>query len=138
MESTKKDIKSRKASAWRACNKLTNMWKSNLPRRLKERLFLATVESVLLYGSEAWTLTPKLEKQINGCYTRLLKTALNTHGSQHMTNKVLYGNLPKLSAKIRQRRMRFAGYCYRSNNKQVSNIVLWTPKRGRRKPCRPH
>ena len=34
---------------------------------LKERLFVATVESVLLYGSEAWTLTKSLEKQLNGC-----------------------------------------------------------------------
>ena len=46
MESTSKDIKARKASAWRACNKLGKIWKSLLSRRLKERLFLSTVESV--------------------------------------------------------------------------------------------
>ena len=54
-----------------------------------------------------------------------------------MTNKVLYGNLPKLSTKIRQRRMHFACYCYRSKDEPVSNIVQWTPKHGRRKPGRP-
>ena len=31
----------------------------------KKRLFIATVESILLYGSDAWTLTKSLEKQLN-------------------------------------------------------------------------
>jgi len=42
--------------------------------------FQATVETVLLYGCEAWTLTPTLERSLNGCYTRMLRAALN---SQH-------------------------------------------------------
>ena len=54
-----------------------------------------------------------------------------------MTNKVLNGNLPKLSTKIRQRRTRFAGHFYRSKDEPVSSIVLWTPKHGSRKPGRP-
>ncbi len=32
---------------------------------------------VALYGSDTWTLTNKLEKQLDGCYTRMLQTALN-------------------------------------------------------------
>jgi hypothetical protein len=31
------------------------------------------VESVLLYGSEAWTLTKSIKKSINGTYTRMLR-----------------------------------------------------------------
>ncbi|XP_019633676.1 PREDICTED: exportin-5-like, partial [Branchiostoma belcheri] len=75
MESTAKDINSRKAAAWRACNKMDKIWKSDLSSKLKTRLFLSTVESVLLYGCEAWTVTPKLEKQLDGCYTRMLSSA---------------------------------------------------------------
>ena len=51
MESTAKDIKQRKAAAWCACNKLSKLWKSSLPRKFKLQLFAATVETVLLYGS---------------------------------------------------------------------------------------
>ncbi|CAH1244381.1 Hypp7291 [Branchiostoma lanceolatum] len=58
IESTSKDINSRKAAAWRACNKLEKIWKSDLPRKLKIRLFLSTVESVLLYSCEAWMVIP--------------------------------------------------------------------------------
>ena len=53
MESTAKDIKQRKAAAWRACSKMSKIWKSSLPKLFKKRLFSATVESVLLYGCEA-------------------------------------------------------------------------------------
>ena len=32
--------------------------------------FSTTVESVLLYSCGAWTITPKLAKELDGCYTR--------------------------------------------------------------------
>ena len=48
---------------------------------------MATVESVLLYGSEAWTLTESLEKQLNGCYTRQLQMVFNVHWIEHVTNQ---------------------------------------------------
>ena len=56
IHSSEKDITTRKAAAWRAFGRLSQLWKANLlSRKLKKRLFLATVESVLLYGCEAWT-----------------------------------------------------------------------------------
>ena len=138
MQSSEKDIKTRKAAAWRACNKMQVIWKSTiLPRKFKERLFTATVESVLLYGCETWTLTPRLEKQLNGCYTRMLRTVFNVNWSEHVTNKALYGGLPKLSDKIRERRTRFAGHCSRSAKEPVSKLVHWIPKHGRRSRGRP-
>lgn len=138
MQSSEKDIKTRKAAAWRACNKMQVIWKSIiLPRKFKERLFTATVESVLLYGGETWTLTPRLEKQLNGCYTRMLRTVFNVNWSEHVTNKALYGGLPKLSDKIRERRTRFAGHCSRSAKEPVSKLVHWIPKHGRRSRGRP-
>ena len=51
VHSTEQDIKVRKATAWKVCNKLSKIWKSTLSRNLKIKLFHATVESVLLYGT---------------------------------------------------------------------------------------
>ena len=127
MHSTERDVKQRKAAAWRASSKLTKIWKSTLSRPLKLRLFAATAESVFLYGCEAWTITPKLAKEIDGCYTRMLRAVLNVHWKQHITNMELYGELPKLSDKIRQRRLRFAGHCSRSQQEPVSKLLHWTP-----------
>jgi glucose-6-phosphate dehydrogenase assembly protein OpcA len=71
---TKKDLRIRKAKARAACHKLK---KSNLRRALKMRLYVATVESILSYGSETWSLTELLRKRIDGCLARMLRMALN-------------------------------------------------------------
>ena len=133
MESSEKDINIRKALSWSACHKLRKIWSSKLPRKLKVRLFIATVESVLLYGAETWTLTQKLQKQLDGCYTRMLRMAMNVTWKQHLTNEQLYQDLPRVSQKIQQRRMRIAGHCIRHNECPASQLVLWQPTDGRRK-----
>ena len=75
LKSSMKDFNTRRALAFKACDKLWRLWKSKCSPVVKFRVFRACVESVLLYGSEAWTLTESLEKRINGCYTRLLRKA---------------------------------------------------------------
>ena len=62
MSSSEEDMKIRIALAWLACHKLSRIWRSNLKKRLKTRLFIATVESVLLYNANTWTLTKQMEK----------------------------------------------------------------------------
>ena len=125
-----------KAAAWRACSKLNKIWKSSLLKSFKLLLFNATVEFVLLYGCEAWTITPKLAMQLDGCYTRKLRAVFNIHWKQHITNAELYGNLPKITQKIRNKRTGFAGHCSRSVE-CVSKLIHWTPKHGTKKRERP-
>ena len=92
---------------------------------LKERLFVATVKSVLLYGLEAWTLNKSLEKQLNGCYTRLLRIVFNVHWKEHVTNEELYGTMMRVTDKIQERRMRFAGHNIREAGTPLSKLILW-------------
>ena len=130
-ESTSKDFTVRKALAWSACHKMRKVWTSQLSNKMKIRLFLSTVESVLLYGADTWTLTKTLTKQLDGCYTRMLRMALNVSWKDHLTNEKLYGDLPKVSTKVRQRRMRLAGHCIRHNEEISNKLVLWEPTEGR-------
>ena len=81
-----------------------------------------------------YALTNTLTKQIDGMYKRLLRMV----GETHLTNNELYGNLPKISVKIRQRRMRLADHCTRHEDEIANKLVLWQPtdgrvKRGRQK-----
>ena len=131
-ESTEKDLQIRKALAWTACHKLDKIWTSKLSRKVKIKLFTVTVESVLLYGSEAWTLTSTLKKRLDGCYTRLLRKVLNISWTQHPTNQMLYQNLPLVSTKVKKRRMRLAGHCVRHPEEMAHNLVMWKPTEGRR------
>ena len=135
--STEKDLKVRKALAWRALNGMTSVWKSNLPRHIKISFFSATVESVLLYGCECWTLTKALQKSLDGCYTRMLRVVLNINQGEHITNKRLYGTLPSVSKKIAVRRMRLAGHCHRHQELPAQKLVLWEPTHGHQSRGRP-
>ena len=137
VNSSEQDLRVRKALAWKALNGMASVWKSNLPRETKLRFFTATVESVLLYGCESWTLKPSLQKSLDGCYTRMLRAVLNISKDEHVTNKQLYGDLPRLSSKIASRRMRLAGHCHRHQELPASKLVLWNPGRGHRSQGRP-
>ena len=132
VQSTEQDIKVRKAMAWKACSKLTKIWKSTLSRNLKIKLFHATVESVLLYGCDTWTITTKIRKALDGCYTRMLRSALNVNWKTHMTNEELYGDIPQITTKIKARRLTFAGHCKRAEGCIVSKLVTWRPTQGAR------
>ena len=132
MSASDKDIKIRKAQAWSVCHKLQKIWKSTLNKSLKIRIFLATVESVLLYGSETWTITKQVEKGLDGAYTRMLRMACNVSWMQHIRNEDLYGPLPMISTKIREKRLKLAGHCIRHPEEIAHKLVLWEPTTGKR------
>ena len=98
---------------------------------MKIRVFLSTVESVLLYNANTWTLTKQLIKRIDGTYTKLLRMALNVSWRQRMTNRELYGNLPQVSSKIAERRLRLAGHCVKHPEEIASQLILSEPAHGR-------
>ena len=95
------------------------------------------VESVLLYGSFAWTFAKRLENKLNGTYTSMLCAILNIYWSTHPSKEGLYGNLVQIALVIRERRTRFAGHCYRSKDQVVSDLILWTPNHGKANVGRP-
>ena len=47
-------------------------WKSDLTDEMKRGFFQAAVALILLYGCTTWTLTKRLEKKLDGNYTRML------------------------------------------------------------------
>ena len=77
INSTKQDVKICIAKAWATLNKMDIVWKSELSKDLKCRFFHTTVESIMMYGATAWTLTKSLELKLDGTYTRMMKAFLN-------------------------------------------------------------
>jgi len=74
---TERDINTRIAQGWSALNKLSKIWKSKISSKTKVQLFQSTIESILLYSCESWSLTKAQEKRIDGCYTRMLRKVKN-------------------------------------------------------------
>ena len=137
VSSTKKDVDTRLTKAWTAINRLLIIWKSDLTNKMKRSFFQAAVISILLYGCTTWTLTKRLEKKLDGNYTRMLRAILNRSWWQHPTRHQLYGHLPPIMKTIQVRRTRHAGHCWRSRDELISDVLLWTPTYGWAKAGRP-
>ena len=71
VSSTKKDIDTRLTKPWTAIDRLSIIWKSDLTDKMKRSFFQAAVVSILLYGCTTWTLKKRLEKKLDGNYTRM-------------------------------------------------------------------
>ena len=109
----------------------------NLTDKIKRRFFQAAVVSILLYGCTTWILTKRLEKKLDGNYTRMLRAILNNTWRQHPTKHQLYGDLPPITKIIQVRRTRHAGHYWRSRDELISDVLLWSLTYGRAKARRP-
>ena len=76
------------------------------------------------------TLDRRLEKGLDGCYTRMLRMARDVSWSEHMTNKELYGKFTQVTEKIRQRRLKLAGYCQRHPELLSEKLIPREPNSG--------
>ena len=137
VSSTEKDIDTRLMKAWTAIDRLSIIWKSNLTDKMKRSFFQAAIVSILLYGCTTWTLTKRLEKKLDGNYTRMLRAILNKSWQQHPTRRQLYDHLPPITKTIQARWTRHAGHCWRSKDEIVSDVLLWTPAYGQSKAGQP-
>ena len=137
VSSTEKDIDTRLTKAWTAIDRLSIIWKSDLNDKMKRGFFQVAVVSVLLYGCTTWTLTKRLEKKLDGNYTRMMRAILNKSRRQHPTRHQLFGHLTPITKTIQVRRTRHAGHSWRNRDELMSDVLLWTPTYGRAKAVRP-
>ena len=98
--------------------------------KMKRSFFQAAIVSILLYGCITWTLTKRMEKKLDGNNTIMLRAILNRSWWQHRTKQQLSGCLPPITKTIQIRRARHASHCWRSRDKLVNDVLLWTPSHG--------
>ena len=137
VSSTEKDINTRLAKAWTAIDKLSVIWKSDMTDKIKRSFFQAAILSILLYGCTTWTITKRMEKKLDGNYSRMLRAILNKTWRQHPTKLQLYDHLPPITKAVQNWRTRHVGHCWRSKDQLISDILLWSPSHRRAKAGRP-
>ena len=64
-------------------------------------------------------LTKRLEKKLDGNYTRMLRAIVNKSWREHPTKKKLYDHLSPFTKAIQFRRTRHAGHCWRSRDEHI-------------------
>ena len=57
-----------------------------------------------------------MNKRIDGCYTRLLRMALNISWKDKINNITLYNGLSRISELIKERILKLAGHLIRHDN----------------------
>ena len=122
--------------AWSALNSLDKVWKAAIKNETKLKVFKASVETILLYGSESWTLNVAQSKKLDGSYTKMLRAVYNISWHDHVTNKSLYGRFPPISIVVKRRRLSLAGHVSR-HNEPAGKVLLWSPE-VKRRVGRPH
>ena len=85
VSSTEKDIDTQLTKTWTAIDKLSIIWKSDLTDKMKRCFLQVAVVSTLLYRCTTWTLTKRLEKNLDGNYTRMLRAILILEARPHKT-----------------------------------------------------
>ena len=70
----------------------------------------------------------------------MLRMVLVVSWRDRISNDILYGNLPKLSDKIKSRRLKLGGHCIRHPELLACDLVTWEPEaqRGEAKRGRPN
>ena len=121
----KKDIDTRLTKAWTVINSLSVIWKSDRTDKMICSFFQEAVVSI--YGCTTWTLTKRLEKKLDGNYKRILRA----------TPPQLHGHPPPITKTIQVRRTRHEGHCWRSRDKLIRDVLLWTPSYDRTKAGQP-
>ena len=118
--SSETNINAWKNQAWKAFWKMKNSWKSTtIPIYLKINVFRASCLSILLYGSESWIITSKIEKTLNSFDTSYYRIILNIKQLDKISNNTIYKTVKQepLTQTIQQQQLRFIGYCLRRNKK---------------------
>jgi len=120
----------RKQLAWLACRSFSQLWKSSAPSELKERFVTSIVQTVFVYGGQAWPTTAEWTQRVNSTYDAMLRYCL---GSAYNTLELHRGGrIPMLSSLLTLRRVNTVGHALR-RDQSLSLLLRQAPKRIGRK-----
>ena len=102
------DVSRRIAMARQRFGKMRHIWTCKvLHLRLRLRLYIASVCSILTYGSEAWNLTAEVRRKINGANSQMLSVITGKTQREEASETTCSFNLVRA---VRARRLQWLGH----------------------------
>ncbi|XP_054289682.1 uncharacterized protein LOC129004977 [Macrosteles quadrilineatus] len=139
-----KEIQNRVIVASATYWSLVNMLKSKtLSKNTKIKIYHSIILPVLLYGSETWALTKEWEKKLiifeNKILRKIYGPIQDEEGWRIRKNRELRDvyHHPDVVARIKSRRLRWAGHVWRRENSSLIKTVDQNKPEGRRPLGRP-
>ena len=124
-----KEADNRLAKASSAFGRLyKRVWNNkNLKIKTKISVYRTVVLTTLLYGSEAWVTYPSHVLLLERFQQRCLRTLLNIHWSEFITNVEVLEQAEVLSieAMLRKYKLRWAGHVSRKEDHRLPKVVLY-------------
>ena len=115
-----KEVKKRIVLAKQAFVNLKEFFKSGVNLSLKKRLLECYVWSVVLYGSETWTLSKAMQARLGSfemwCYRRILKISYK----EHISNATVLSRIKSKSKLLKihkQRKFKYFGHMIRAEGR---------------------
>jgi hypothetical protein len=116
----------RKGLAWVAIVKLGQLWTHHIPSDIKLSLFKTLVESVLVYGCQAWPDTAVWRRRIDSTYDMMIRHCLGPAFNKLALHQ--NGKIPLLSSLVAQRRFNTIGHALR-RDQALTQLLTHDPSR---------
>ena len=99
----------------------------DLSIKLKIRVYVACVLSILLYCSESWTTYRRHERRLNSFHFRCLRSILGIFWRDHVPNASILRltGATDMFTLLRQRRLRWVGHVYRQVGGRIPKDILY-------------
>ena len=99
----------------------------DLSIKLKIRVYVACVLSILLYCSESWTTYRRQERRLNSFHFRCLRSILGISWRDHVPNVSILRltGATDMFTLLRQRRLRWAGHVHRQDDGRIPKDILY-------------
>jgi len=110
MASSQAHIAIRRGQAWGVFWNMKAIWRSTeLPLHLRVRIFFSTCLSILLYGSEAWSLTKAITSRLDSFARSCYRDMIGFKRTDHVRNEVILQAVCQKppSTVIKQRQLRW-------------------------------
>jgi hypothetical protein len=127
------EVLSRKTRTAAAFSQLDSvLWRSHdVTERIKLRVYVASVRSVLLFGCETWPLKAADLQQLAVYDRRCLRRLLGFTMWDHISNEELQGRsgLPSIEQLVRIRSLTWFGHVTRMSDERLPRRALWARPR---------
>jgi hypothetical protein len=135
------DVKNRISKAVGAVQRLHNIWQSNdIRKETKLQLYHTLILSILLYGSETWTLKKEDERRLLSFEMACLRKFLGITRLDKIRNQIIRDTLDHQKTvidTISERRLKYFGHILRMGNERYPKITYEGRIHGKRPRGRP-
>lgn len=124
---------------WAAYGKMRHVFSSNLPLKLKTKVYMECILPVTTYGCETWVLTKKILNKLKIHQRSIERKMIGITLKDHKTNEWIRNRtkVEDIVRRIGSLKWNWAGHVARNKNNWSGKITRWRPWGEKRSTGRP-